>query len=281
MRHESGIRPEIPLPEIRREFNKYDRGRLFIIGGSYGMAGALIMAARAALRTGAGYVDLAMPESIYPVVTGAVPEAVCSVYRENSEESIRRTLEAGLERADAAVIGCGLGKLRDSVCPAFFEACRIPAAADADALNYLASLKEPLPLGDKILLTPHEGEMARLLKTDSMTVHENRRESALKAAGMYKASVLLKGPDTLIFTPGREPAVNRTGNAGMARAGSGDVLSGMIGALLAQGMELFDAAVFGAWLHGEAGDRCREKYGIRSMLPTDMIEMIPAILKEC
>lgn len=267
------------LPEIPEDANKFTRGRLLLFCGSYGMAGAAIMAVRAAFRAGAGFVDLAVPERLYPVVAAAVPEAVITLYDEADTEKLQETAGRALKKADAVVMGCGLGSLRSLVCPAVLRICDRPMVLDADALNEMAlsGLRPLYP--EKAVLTPHEGEMARLLSMSSADVKADREGSLRKAVSVYHAAALLKGPGTLILD--REAGrlyQNPTGNAGMARAGSGDVLSGIIGAFLAQGMDGFHAAFSGAYVHGLAGDIAVARFGRRSMLPTDLIECIPEAL---
>ena len=269
------------LPEIPEAANKFTRGRLLLVVGSYGMAGAAIMAVRAALRTGAGFTDLAVPEVIYPVVAQAIPESVITVYDPSDVIKTRTALLSAMDKADAVVMGCGLGKLRDLVCPVILENCTKKLVLDADALNMMAQAGMRPLCPESTVLTPHEGEMARLLGSTSSIIREDREGSLRKAAADYGTAVLLKGPGTLISATGMEEFFrNPTGNAGMARAGSGDVLSGIIGALAAQGMDVFHAAVCGAYLHGLAGDITAERFGLRSMLPTDLIECIPEALKQ-
>ncbi len=268
------------LPVIPEEANKYTRGRLFLIAGSYGMAGALLMAAKAAFRSGAGFLDLMVPEKIYPVVTQAVPEAVCSVYDPADEADIRKKLLAGIEKADAVAIGPGLGILREKICPVVFENCRKPLLIDADAITFLAGMPEDLPVSDDTVLTPHEGEMGRLLSCDFREIQKDREGAARKASLKYRASVLLKGPDTLILSKEQELFLNPYRNAGLARAGSGDTLTGIIGSLMAQGMKGASAAAAGAYLHAEAGRIAREKLGVRSMLPSDLPDCLPEVFRK-
>ncbi len=267
------------LPPIPEDSHKFTRGRLLMICGSYGMAGACIMAAKAALRTGVGFLDLALPERLYPIVTAAVPEAVCSVYREDDPENIRTVLSAAIKKASAVVLGCGLGTLRETVCPVALELCDKPLLIDADGLNYIAGQPEVTWASKDVVLTPHEGEMARLLNTESFKIHEHREEKATEAAEKYQAAILLKGPGTLTVKTGCETHKNPTGSAALARAGSGDVLSGIIGSLMAQGEDAFSAALSGAYLHGLAGDLAKEETGLRSLLPTDLTDYLPKALK--
>ena len=279
------------LPVIKREYNKYDRGRLLVIAGSYGMAGAGVLSSRAALRAGTGYLNVAVPKEIYEILALSVPEAVFTVY-EKAED-----LGEAIEKADAILLGPGLGKLREEVCPYVFRKGKNPLLIDADGLNSLATA--PWVFEDRdVVLTPHEGEMARLLELPVSTVKRDRKSALIRAAAAYGAAILLKGADTLvteaIHLPPRETGedaepvvieepevlVNRTGNPCLAAAGSGDVLSGIIGAFMAGGVPARDAAAMGAYVHGAAGDLARERFGMRSARPGDVIGMIPEVLKK-
>lgn len=257
------------LPEIRKEYNKYDRGRLLLIAGSYGMAGACILACRSALRSGIGYLNAAVPKEIYGIVAGAVPEAVFTVYEKPED------LAEALGKADAVLLGPGLGTLRDDISAFVFSEGTKPLLIDADGLNALAAQPRAFS-GRDVVLTPHEGEMARLLGTSSAEVRLDRRGALLRAAELYQAAVLLKGPETLV-TGSDVILENHTGNPCLATAGSGDVLSGIIGTLMAQGVKASEAAAMGAWIHGSAGDLAAERFGIRSARPSDVIEMIPEV----
>ena len=268
------------LPVIRDDYSKFDRGRLFLIAGSFGMAGAAVLSGRAALRSGVGYLDMAVPESIYPVVTAALPEAVCTVYREEDPEDLRKKLREGAAKASAMAAGPGLGKNRELVMPVLQALSGKKLLLDADALNYLAGAGSlSFPGFEALLLTPHSGEMARLLKKSREEVENDRFSAVTACARDFHACALLKGKNTLISTPEGRVYMNPTGNAGLARAGSGDTLTGIAGSLLAQGMEAFDALFSAAWIHGKAGDLCSEKLGIRSVLPEDLIEMLPAVFR--
>ena len=279
------------LPVIKKDYNKYDRGRLLIIAGSYGMAGACILASRAALRSGTGYLNVAVPKEIYEILAVSVPEAVFTVYGKAED------LAEAIDKADAVLLGPGLGAMRESICPYVFKRGRKPLLIDADGLNSLAAAPWVFRNRD-VVLTPHEGEMARLLELPSSSVRKDRKGALVRAAATYGAAVLLKGRKTLvteaIHLPPRhkrsedeEPPVietpeileNRTGNPCLAAAGSGDVLSGIIGAFMAGGVPARDAAAMGAYVHGAAGDLARDRFGMRSARPGDVIEMIPEVLK--
>ena len=298
------------LPKIREEDCKFDRGRLLLIAGSYGMAGALILSARAALRAGVGYLTLLLPKPIYPVVTAAVPEAVCRIYDTDDPGKMREQFETALSKADAVAVGPGLGTLRGAVMEEILRYFSPENAntkdangvfrknkkllIDADGLNALTELGVPATVfpalvSADLLLTPHEGEMARLLSRKDRIKKEERQEVCLLAARTFHAAVLLKGNGTLITEApkGIQTKANKkdpekvrifqnpTGGPGLARAGSGDVLTGITGALMAQGMDAFTAGVSGAYLHGLAGDLAAKAYGVRSMLPSDVIEKLP------
>ncbi|MBQ6679219.1 MAG: NAD(P)H-hydrate dehydratase [Lachnospiraceae bacterium] len=303
------------LPPILVNDSKFERGRLLLIAGSYGMAGSAILSARAALLSGVGYLTLALPSSIYGMVTAAVPEAVCTIYDPEDPKQMAEQFEELLDRADAVAAGPGLGKLRSSVITVLLdyfspengrrkdangtERKDKKLLLDADALNALttqgvpASLMPALLAAD-LLLTPHAGEMARLLGLKHRITEKEREALIIRASETYEAAVLFKGNGTLIReAPGRAAKrggkakkeadtvrlyKNPTGGPGLARAGSGDVLTGIAGALMAEGMDAFTAGCCGAYLHGLAGDLAAEKFGVRSMLPSDVIQMIPEAL---
>lgn len=268
------------LPSISPQANKGTQGRLLLVCGSYGMAGACVMAARAALRCGVGLLDIAAERSIYPILAGAVPEAVFTVYDARDPASAEAKLKRALACASACAMGCGLGELAALACPVVFRACGVPLLLDADAINYAARWGFPLAsLPAPLVLTPHPGELSRLTGESVPAIQAGRVEAAQWAATASAAVVLLKGAATVIAGPDGRLALNPTGNPGMAKGGSGDVLAGIIGALLAQGVPAFDAAAAGAWLHGAAGDLCRESHSARAMLPTDLEGALTEIFK--
>ncbi len=278
------------LPPIGENYSKFDRGRLLLVAGSYGMAGACVLSARAALRSGVGYLEIFLPDSIYEVVTSAVPEAVCSIYRADDLSGIRKKLSESVKKADAVAAGPGLGTLREVLLPCLYGLSGKKLLLDADALNWLSmntalsgdgsELSAPECGFSSLCMTPHSGEMARLLHKTRPEIENSRLEAVRAAARLFHASVLLKGQNTLISAPARECMMNPTGNAGLGRAGSGDTLTGIAGALLSQGMDGYTALYAAAWIHGRAGDLCREQLGLRSYLPSDVIEMLPRVFSE-
>lgn len=262
--------------------NKGTLGSLLCICGSYGMAGAAIMAGKAALRCGIGLLKIAVPKSIYPVCATNILESVYYPLEETSNGVISSKntdfLLEMCEKSSAVVIGCGLSVCDDTkeLVKAVITNCTKPIVIDADALNCICNKPEILKnLKAPAIITPHPGEMARLLHSTPKTVNSNRENTAINFAKKFGVVTVLKGAGTIIASPDGEVYINHTGNSGMATGGSGDVLSGIIGSLLAQGASPINAAAAGVFLHGTIGDLAAEKLGKISMLPTDMIDMIP------
>lgn len=262
--------------------NKGTLGSLLCICGSYGMAGAAIMAGKAALRCGIGLLKIAVPKSIYPVCATNILESVYYPLEETSNGVISSKntdfLLEMCEKSSAVVIGCGLSVCDDTknLVQSVITNCEKPLVIDADALNCICNKPEILKnLKAPAIITPHPGEMARLLHSTPKTVNLNRENTAINFAKKFGVVTVLKGAGTIIASPDGEVYINHTGNSGMATGGSGDILSGIIGSLLAQGASPINAAAAGVFLHGTIGDLAAEKLGKISMLPTDMIDMIP------
>jgi yjeF C-terminal region, hydroxyethylthiazole kinase-related/yjeF N-terminal region len=277
---EKYVYEKFSVPNIQS--NKGDFGKLLLICGSYGMAGACIMAARAALRTGAGLVQIFTSEKLYPILASEIPEAVFIISNYENKKETENKLKSALEKSTACLTGCGLGEYRNFLCDIVYRHCKIPLVLDADALNDMAEKQKDgeFFFENPTLLTPHPGEMARLCGCTIADIQQNRILTAKESAKKYNAVVLLKGAGTVIANSSGKLAVNSTGNPGMAKGGSGDVLAGIISSLAAQGMDLYSAAIVGAYVHGKAGDYCAEKYSMRAMLPTDLIEMLPKVYLE-
>ena len=246
-------------------------GTALLICGSYGMAGAAMLSAKAAMRSGLGIAKCAIPDSIYGAFTSYIPEAVCLPYKNLSDLDF----ENALSGCKAVLIGCGLGNKKKTL--EFLEKLlnfsNVPIVIDADGINALSSNIELLRKSKApVILTPHPAEMARLNNSSVSSVEENRIKTANDFAKEYNCFVILKGANTIIASPDREIRFNIGGNPGMATAGSGDVLAGVIVSLLAQGFSPFDAANFGVFLHSEAGDKAFIKKGERAMIASDIIE---------
>lgn len=268
--------------------HKGTMGSLLCICGSYGMAGASIMAGKAALRCGLGLLKMAVPESIYPVCATNILESVYFPLSDGENGTIsQKDTDFLLEQAEncsAVLIGCGLSVCDDTkgIVISFIENCDKPMLLDADALNCISDNPEIL-LNAKapVIITPHPGEMARLVNCSTKEVNASRIETARAFAKKHNVTTVLKGAGTVTASPDGEYFVNPTGNSGMATGGSGDVLAGMIASILAQGNTPYESAVAGVYLHGLAGDIASEKFGKTSMLPTDIIDCIHLAIKQC
>ncbi len=277
----------MPLPKLkprRSESHKGDYGRALLIGGSTGMAGAVALSGMAALRSGAGLVTLAIPEVIQSIVAGFEPSYMTIPLAADTDgritKSPHRVLIENSGRATAVAIGPGLGRSADLVQLVgrlYFDITQ-PMVVDADGLNALASQPDLLsrPGGPRIL-TPHPGEFARLVGKDEMTL-DQRHERAIDLAIRCNVVVLLKGHQTLI-TDGHRSETNTTGNPGMATGGTGDILTGIITALLCQGLDVFEAAQLGAHVHGLAGDLAAAETGEVSLIASDLLRFLPAAFK--
>jgi len=261
--------------------HKGDFGKVCIIAGSIGMSGAAALAGRSALRAGAGLVRVATPKSVLPIVASIEPSFTTIALPEDSlgrisAKAINPTLEAVSEN-DAVAFGPGVGisgALR-SVLEALLEQDQLRLIIDADGLNNLAGIKDwPTKLKAKLILTPHPGEMKRLWSgLFREQLPPDRQQQAIQLAQQTKTVVALKGAGTVV-TDGQKVYINKTGNPGMATAGSGDVLTGVITALAGQGLNDFDATVLGVYIHGLAGDIAAEKIGQVSLMTTDIIQAL-------
>ncbi len=275
------------MGERDRDANKGDYGHLLVIAGSLGKAGAAIMTARGALRNGAGLVSVAAPMGLVPIVQQQVVEAMCIP----AAESIDGTLGIGSEeellkasgRMSACAIGPGLTTHYETVqvVKNLVQRMTIPLVIDADGVNALAgSLDVLMKAKAPVVLTPHPGEMARLLGVSAGDVQQDRINVAQGFAEEYGVTLVLKGSGTVIATPRGEVFINTTGNPGMATGGTGDVLTGMIGGLLAQGYGPTQAACLAVYLHGLAGDLAAADKGEAGMIAGDVIEKIPDAIKK-
>ena len=269
------------LPRRRRDASKHDFGRLLIVAGSVGYTGAPTLAARAAVRGGAGLVYLGVPERIYAVTAVKNDEAMpfplpCGgdglLSPEAAPELLRR-----LEKCDVLAVGPGLGRSDGIVelVSGLLRASRVPTVLDADALWALSRAPELLERAAcPLVLTPHAREFERL----GGDLSAPREEAALRFAREHGCALVLKGQGTVCAFPDGECYVNPTGNPGMARGGSGDVLTGLMGALLCQ-LPFRKAVCAAVYLHGLAGDMCAAELGEYGMTPTDMIERLPQAMR--
>lgn len=268
------------IPDRVPESHKGDYGKILLLCGSVGYTGAAALAAMAALRTGAGLVYLGVPESIYEIEAGKLLEPIVfPVDAKNGTyaSSAAAKIAGMLERMDAVLIGPGIGKSEGAyrVLQTVLQKYCGPVVVDADGITLLSQHKD-LVRGrcGQTILTPHAGEFERLYGS----VGNDRQYAAENLACDLNAVVLLKGHRTVI-TDGQVSYENQTGNPGMAVGGSGDVLAGIITALLGLGIPALEAAACGAWLHGAAGDICAQQIGQCGLLPSDMIQVLPRLLK--
>lgn len=268
------------LPKRDENAHKGDFGRVLLLCGSRGYTGAAYFAAMGALRTGAGLVYLGVPESIYAIEAVKLNEPVVFPLPEQggrlSEAAVPEILEK-IPRMDAVLIGPGLGLGQGSfaVLKAVLTHAACPVVVDADGITLLVPHMDILRGREApTILTPHDGEFTRLFGP----VGEDRMASARAAALESGGIMLLKGHRTCV-TDGIREYRNTTGNPGMAVGGSGDVLAGVLVSLLGQGLEPLEAAACAAWLHGKAGDLCAGELGEYGMLPTDLLDFLPRLLK--
>ena len=285
----------LSLKEARELFPKRDImgnkgtfGHALSICGSKNMQGAAVLAATGAMRCGAGLVTAAFPEAAYSAIAPKLTEQLMLPLPSNEDgtfssaaipELVKRT-----DKASAVLVGCGLGLNFETkeLVNALVCNCEKPLVIDADGINAVACnidiLKEAKA---PVLLTPHPGEMARLTGKTVKEIEKDRVKAALDFANEYNVTVLLKGASTIIAAPDSEKIyVNTTGNPGMAKGGSGDLLSGMILSFIAQGLSVFDAAVLGAYIHGAVGDRAAHRLSMAGMTPSDCAGMLSELLCE-
>ena len=275
------IKKDLEAIKRKEDANKTDFGHLLVCAGTFGMAGAAVMCGGAALRSGCGLLTFMAEKEIIHILQTSLPQAMCMDIEKDAEPGKYSAIAIGPGLVNRA----GEGKLErlltgsEDGSKAEYEGEMV---IDAQSLNVIAEngwherLKNK---GTGRVLTPHEGEMARLLGVDSKTVKVDRPGAAEKLYEMTGCNIVLKGKETIIC--GAEGLfVNPTGNPGMATGGSGDVLTGMIAAFACQGMTAFDAACAGVYIHGLAGDLAAGKYGVVSMTALDITEMIPAALNK-
>lgn len=265
--------------------HKGDFGKIAVVAGSVGLTGAAAMCCDAALKSGAGLVTLYCPEEINTIMEIKLTECMTKPFKSASgafSANAKSELLEGINTSDFAVIGPGLSRNSDidEIVSYLTENSTTPLLLDADALFSVAKNPDILKKAKvPIIITPHEGEMARLIKNSSEYVKSNRLCVAKSFAASYNTTVVLKGHHTIIASPTSEVFINPTGGSGMATGGSGDVLCGILAALSGQKLPPFDAAVLGTYIHGAAGNEAEKLLGAAGMLPTDIINMLPKTIK--
>lgn len=279
--------PKNLLPPRAPDTHKGDVGHLFVIAGSVGLTGAAALCSLGALRAGAGLVTLAIPESLNDLMEVKLTEVMTKPFPETKARSFSLqalpALVSAIERMEALAIGPGLSQEPQTkqLVRQLLPKVTKPCVADADALNALADdphLLKKLP--GPMILTPHPGEMGRLIRLSAQDVQRDRERIATEFAKQYGMVLVLKGHRTIVADVDGALYVNETGNPGMASGGCGDVLTGMIAGLLGQRLSLFDAARLGVYLHGLAGDLAAGQGGQVGLIASDLLDTIPLAIRQ-
>lgn len=268
------------LPKRKNNFHKGNAGKVLLLCGSEGYTGAAALAAMGALRSGAGLVYLGVPQSIYQIEAVKLTEAIVLPLSDNNGMlgiNAVEKIQSLLDKVDAVLIGPGIGISPETeyIVKYVLENFGGPVVLDADGITVMHKHKDILRgRTGHTIITPHEGEYSRFVGEPV----GDRQACACRLAKETSSIIALKGHRTVV-TDGDNVYINQTGNPGMAVGGSGDVLAGIITSLLGQGMLPFHAALYAVWLHGAAGDVCAKKMGQYGMLPTDMLEVLPRLMK--
>ena len=278
------------LPERPFQANKGSFGRVLVVAGSINYIGAAYLACSGAMRVGAGLVTLATAISLQPILASKLTEVTYLPLPESHPGIISlgaaRLIHQELDRYNVLLIGCGLGQSESAIrfvrSTLFRSKSALPSLVlDADALNTLAEIPNWWQqLADDAILTPHPGEMARLAGVSVDEVQSDRVGIAKKIALEWHKTIVLKGAYTVIASPGGQSRISSIANPGLASAGTGDVLVGVIAGLLAQGLSLFDAAACGVFLHGEAGEVVKSRLGNAGMIASDLLPVLPLVIKQ-
>ncbi len=277
-------KPNIPVRAT--DSHKGTFGTALLFCGSYGFAGAAVLAAKGCLRSGVGLVKLAVPNKIYDICAAAVPEAVFLPLKSDKAGRFgkinKRQLSLHIQKANSILVGCGIGVSENNfkIVEYLIENAKCPLIIDADGINLLSYNIDILKRAKTpIILTPHPAEMSRLTGKSVENIQNNREVTAKEFAVKYGVYFVLKGNKTVVAAPSGEIFINPTGNAGMATGGSGDVLSGITASLLCQNTDILSAVTSAVYIHGKAGDSAAEKMSETSLLPSDIIEELPCVFK--
>lgn len=270
----------------KADTHKKDYGHVFILAGSLRYAGAACLCAGAAMRSGAGLVTLGVPQGLYGVVALRMPEVMVLPLPQTKQSSLSekalKGIEQFLEKADCLLVGPGLSRHRETqnLIRSVIARASKPILVDADGLNAIEGHADLLKnIKAPVVLTPHPKEMSRLTGFSVKQIQENRKEVAKNFALRYNITLVLKGHKTVVVDKDGKAYVNGTGNPGMATAGTGDVLSGIIAGFLAQGVDMYEAAKCGVYIHGLAGDLAAKDRTQISLVASDIINYLPAAFK--
>ncbi len=275
------------IKDRKPDSHKGDYGHVFVLAGSCGYTGAPYLASQGALLSGSGLVTLGVARSIYPIMAGKLTEVMVRPFPETDSLSLSLSAEKEIikfaEKVDVLVLGPGLsldGQTQKLVRNLLLKVSK-PLVVDADGVTALANHLDVIlkKIEAPVVLTPHPGEMARLVKEDAGAIQERRREIALDFSKKYNVTTVLKGHATVVAGSKGEVYVNTTGNPGMASGGVGDILTGMIASLIGQGLESYSASILGTYVHGLAGDLAAKERGELSLSATDLLNKLPEAFK--
>jgi ADP-dependent NAD(P)H-hydrate dehydratase / NAD(P)H-hydrate epimerase len=274
------------IKKRKRDTHKGDYGHVLVIAGSLRMTGAAYLSCEAALVSGAGLVTLAIPKSLNPVMQRKLIEVMTLPLPETKDASLAPSgydrIMGFTKKIDCVLIGPGLSQNKHTqvLARSLIKDIKLPLVIDADALNALKGHLDFLRYGKATVITPHPGEMARLTGRNPSFIKDNKKDVAKRFAGKYNVTTVLKGYRSVVASPEDMFYVNTTGNPGMASAGCGDVLSGIIAALSASGMTPFRAARLGVYVHGLAGDMAAGRIGEISLRARDLLAYLPKAFKK-
>lgn len=267
-------------------------GHVFVLAGSVGLTGAAYLTGQASLLSGSGLVTVGIPESLNPVMAKKLIEVMTRPLKETKAQSLSRRAFSEIEkfsrRSDILAVGPGLSQNKETqaLVRKVISSVDKPMVIDADGLNALAGHMDILRVKgqrsrDEIILTPHPGEMARLIGKSAAFVQKNRKKVAKDFVKKYNVTLVLKGHNTIVACPRKKIYVNKTGNPGMASGGVGDILTGVIASFLGQGLSGFAAAKFGVYVHGLAGDIAAKEKGQLSLTASDLLNKLSEVLRRC
>ena len=276
------------LPKRKTVSNKGTYGRALCVCGSMRMTGAAILATKGALRTGAGLVTVAFPQSAYPAIAPNLTESLLLPLEANFDGTFSfqalNSITENANKSTATLIGCGLGFNKDTtrIVHGAVREIKTPLVIDADGINALSTNIDILKEAQApVIITPHPGEMSRICGKSIAEIIANPIATAYEFSRKHGVTVVLKGANTVVCGTGEnEVYINTTGNSGLAKGGSGDLLAGMTVSLLAQGMKPFEAAVSAVFLHGLCADAVAEKTSMRGMLPSDVLDYLPELFSK-
>ncbi|MDP2913110.1 MAG: NAD(P)H-hydrate dehydratase [Candidatus Omnitrophota bacterium] len=274
------------FPKRSRDASKGDFGHVLVIAGSAGYTGAAYLASQAALLSGCGLVTLAIGRSLYEVMAAKLTEVMVKPFFETRDFSLSLMAEKEVlnfsQKCSSVAIGPGISQNKETQGLVRNLAAKIakPMILDADGINAFAGQADILKNAKApLVLTPHPGEMSRLIDKDKDEIQKNRKAIALEFAAKYNTILVLKGFNTVVADPGGKIYENQTGNAGMATGGTGDILTGIIASFIGQGVEPFAASALGVYFHGMAGDIAVKEKGVLSLIATDLLYKLPEALK--